>query len=247
MIRTAIKSLVIAALVFSQAHTSLFAQAPESDDPYTALALAFASEEIAILRFEQDMNVNALPTLKQIPELAQLERDCPGYFSGYLKVMRPIIFQGHMEDNAIYQEKLVALFRARLSEDQAAQAADIYGSQLGQNLLAQAILNMSAENILAEIVEGAGEDVTISAEAYSADKRESVARLLRSVSPEEMAQLEARMRGTDWLPAFMAILPEAQTINLEILNSGYSAPIEAKLDAVAQSFTASHVAACEAG
>lgn len=244
MIKSAFKSLAIACLALFPA--ALPAQEVVADDPHRALALAVSSDEIAILRFEQDMKVSFETGIKQIPEMAQLDQDCPGFILGFGKVMRGPVYEGHMDDNIWYRGKLEELFRARLSKEDAAGAARFYGSEQGQNLLAQAIASMTAENTVAEVLEDIDEDRPLSAEAYNADQVATASRLLKKLSPEEMASLNAALSQAKWFPKVMAIMPEVQALGLELFNRDYSPELNAKIEAVAENFTNEHLKACEA-
>lgn len=224
----------------------LFAQETQDEDPYKALALAVSSDDIAMLRFEQDMKVSFYPGLKQFPDLVQLDKDCPGFMLGFGKALTPVMLLGHMEDNAWYQRKLEALFRDRLSAEDTAKAAEFYGSETGQRLLARAIANMSATNTVAEVVGSEDDDLTVSREAYDADRQASLNGLLRDLGKEELERIGRSLIGQAWFPRFRAILPEIQTLGHELLNRDYSPSINSKIEAVSQTFTEKHIAACEA-
>lgn len=242
--RHSIKTLILAVLALF--HGALLAQDSSDEDPHAALALAFTSKEIALLRFEQDMKISFSSGFKQIPELVEVDKDCPGYFLGLTKAMRPVMFEGHMEDNTWYQNQLEKLFRSRLSKQDAAGAAQFYSSDDGQNLLAQAIASMAGENTVAEIVENIDEERPLSAQAYAADQEATTERLLRSMSQEELVALGTRLQGEKWFPKFLALTSEIQALGLEMFNRDYSPEIEAKIDTAIEGFTDAHLGACEA-
>ena len=163
--RNLIKAATMASLLLC--YGPVAAQSEETQDPHLALATALSSDELAELRFKQEMEVGFYAGLKAIPDMVQIENDCPGFFIGFGKALRPLMYQGHFEDNAWYRKQLDKLFRERLSKGAASGAAEFYGSDEGQRLLAMAVANLSADNTIAELVDEIDEEnIDTSEEAY---------------------------------------------------------------------------------
>ncbi|MEM6477031.1 MAG: DUF2059 domain-containing protein [Pseudomonadota bacterium] len=226
----------------------LFASVPvasqaEEQDSYTQLVNAVASDAIAELVFQQDLVISFGEAFRSDPDVVEVETDCPGYVDGYVKAVRPTLRKAHDLDYVWYRAEMAKLYRAGLTPEEALGAAQFFGSDLGQRLLASAIAQSSGDNTVREALDDEGED--ISTEAYNADKRATARNLLNALSAQERQEISVKMGGAPWFPAFQRISKKVNALGLEMVNRELSAEHNAEVNVAIDTFLEAHFATCD--
>jgi hypothetical protein len=233
---------VLLALVFAGVAPAS-AQSPR--DPYQRLVDAIASDTISGLVFDRDMQVGFEAGLRMDPEVAANEAECPGLITGLRTAVTPVMRKSHELDYQWYRAELEQLFRRTMSESEAAGAADFFATDLAQRFLATAIAQTSAENALKEAL--GTDEVTLSEEAYAADKRETTMRTMQAMNPEDLKQFTSRMAEAAWFPTFASIRPQISELGLAMGNRDFTPQHGAEFDEAAEAFSIAHFDKCEAG
>lgn len=64
----------------------------------------------------------------------------------------------------------------------------------------------------------ANDDMAVSREALASDNAETGRRVRQAMSEQELARIGGEIIATDWFPAFAALRPRMDALNLELAN-----------------------------
>lgn len=216
----------------------------QESDAYERLVLAVASDAIAELVFETEMQVGFVGALKQDPNVMETEAECPGLVSGMTDAVMPVMRKSHALDYDWYRGELDTLFRASMTKTEAAQAAEFFSSDLAQRFLATAIRQSSADNVIEDLMTNDSDVVT--KEAYAADKEETVKRTMEALAPEDLTEFTTRLAGAPWFATFAGLNPRINELGLAMGNRDLTPEHDAEFEAAINAFTQSHFEQCEA-
>lgn len=237
--------LALSAAAFCAAAVSLSLPASiaaQETDPYSRLVGAVASEAISDRVFEQDMGSSFVDALGQMPEMADIEADCPGFITGYADAVTGIMRESHEYDYRWYRSQLAQLFRAEMTQPHARGAAEFFETDLAQRFFITAISQMTAENTVRDAIEN--EDAQISQEAQAADRKATARRTVEAMPPEDMRRFAEEMSSSDWFPSFRRLRPRINTLTLAMANRDFTPEMGAKYDRISDGFIDNHLAQC---
>lgn len=218
--------------------------AAQDTDSYDHLARVLTSDAISDEVFRMNLVSGFVGVLRQDPNTAQLENECPGLIEGLTDAVEPIMLESHIEGYAWYRSELNALFRRELSESDAQGAADFWGSEFGQNVLISIAKQHSVENTVEEALETTG---PVSEEAYAADKAATVERVMENLNQQDLERFSREMAGADWFPAFQRIRGEVNALSLNLVNRDFTPSQGKQFDRAVDDFYEAHFASCDAG
>jgi len=243
MIRMTLSALATGAIVLSSLALAPATLAQEADG-YKKLIGVIASDEIANLVLETEMEIGFVAMLEQDPEVAANANECPGLISGMADAVMPAMRKSHALDYQWYRSGLERLFRRDFSEAEAADAANFFSTDLAQRFLMTAVRQSSSKNVIDEMIEN--DTNVLSEESYLADKQETVRRTLEALDPKDVAEFEFQLMIAPWAAKFAALRPEINALRLAMGNREFTPEHDAEFDEALETFLVAHYEACDA-
>ncbi|QYJ07833.1 hypothetical protein [Qipengyuania flava] len=220
-----IKRLAFCALAVSLAHAPLGA----SEDPYQKLLDAMASEEFMMEGTEDTMRTMMVSEFERDADMVAFEEECPGVYSSMTDAMMPTLLRSHRRAVGEYRTDLLALFRDRLSVEDAAGAAEFYASENGQALVRLAGDSVQYGNAMDEIRDS--EDMVVSEESFAADKEATRKEIKANLEPVLAREVGLKLLGEPWFARFLALRPEMDALELKLMNDDFTPEEDAEVDA----------------
>ncbi|MBX7483626.1 hypothetical protein [Qipengyuania qiaonensis] len=203
--------LVLPAILLSSAISPLHAEV----DDYQRLVDAFASEKWLMEDFEADAAVKLDIAYEVSPEIVESELECPGIIAAMTEALMPALSRWQLRGVREYRTGLLDLFRNRLDPADAGLAADFYASENGQAIVKLTGDSASVANTQKDV--RFSENMSASEEAIAADME---------------------LAASDWFQRFIALKPDMERLELELLNGAFSAEENAEMyDAIDATLT----------
>lgn len=244
---------LIHALALAATGTIFASQAHAQDE---AIAAAETVENDGYERFVAALSPDGLheksyaTTVNQLREyylddtnFVLLEKQCPGMIDTLLQDTDGMLREYHWAEAEAIRKLILETAHEHLTEEQAASAADVYLSPIGQKMIMAAGDNVSVRNTFDEAAYGDGEEIERG--AYDRDQMATVSKTLRALTQEEIVEFGGMVAAADWYPAFLEMNPVLQQGRYEILNAELIPGYQDRLNAAMEKSMTDHLASCE--
>jgi hypothetical protein len=216
---------LFAALAFSLAAAPLAA----GEDPYQDLVDAIASEAYLTDGTEEEMRTVMRGEFERDPDMVEFEAECPGVFTALTDAMMPTLLRSHDRAVGEYRRDLLALYRSRLSAEDARGAADFYASENGQALVRLAEENAQYGNAMDDIFRT--DDMVVSEESFAADKEATRDAVKANMEPLLMREVGQQLMTEAWFARVIALRQEMHALELKLMNDDLTPEEDAEADA----------------
>lgn len=215
--------------------------APSEQRPHELLVEAFSPMSLHEITF-----ANTLTQLdefyRESPEFASIELACPGFVDALFKEAKPAMREFHFMEAALVRDLLLQIFTENFTAEQARQGVALYGSELGQKIVHLSGQNQNFRNTMDSVVGNEGGEVDRS--AFDRDSAATTAKVIRSMSREEITSFAELAMATEFFPLLQKLLPEIQQRRFDLLNSDVLAEANGAFTAALDRGMQAHIEQC---
>jgi hypothetical protein len=222
--------MAMAAPLPAMAQATAPVEATQVQTPASVLATLLSKEERQFGQLVPMVDSFFTQLKLSTPEVADLSAEYPGLEAVWKKAMMPILIDEVRASLPEYRRELAALFTEKFTPGELAQLNRFWGSPVGQHLLEKASSSIRFNQISKELAsEIEDENLDVSKSAYEKDKQAAVARTVRSLTPEQLAEL-ARFEQSPVGQKFVRLRDQKQQIDLRYFNKEPSDATNAKIE-----------------
>ena len=227
---------------FAQAQAEATATAlPYEQSPHRMLVEAFSPMSLHEITF-----ITALAQIDEFyrdnPDFAAIDLKCPGFIDAIFDEARPSMREFHFAEAGLVRDLLLEIFTEKFTVDQAREGVELYGSPLGQKMVHLSGKNQNFKNTMVAASED--EEGDVDRRAFDRDSEATTARLMHSMSREEIMAFGEMAIATEFFPLLQKLLPEIQQRRFELLNSDVLAKENAAFSAALDRGMQTHLEQC---
>lgn len=224
---------------------AVFASAPlraQDADPHETLVEQLTTRETFDIAYRRLMDVDLPAAFLADPDIAALEKECPGAVQALLTAASPLFLRINRESESEYREMLREFLATRMSDADAQAAARFFASDVGQRFLR----TVGAESTLGNSLHGAmaDDEGAIDRASFERDRRTSAATTVAALSDADRRAF-ADTLNTSWGKAFSSMASELADLRFHLLSRDLTPEQGAELDSLANRVLLQHFTACD--
>jgi hypothetical protein len=163
--------------------------------------------------------------LRRDGNIAVIEAAHPGFLKQMRAATRPIIAGYSQRVKLAYRPRMIAILRAELTAEDAAEIAEFYASPVGRRLVAGVSQSYRPEAVLGTI--GSDEQVTVAEVERDMDGATQAA--LQGLSAAETAELHAEIAAHPAMAKLVPLVPKIAALRAEMEEQPMTAEEEAAI------------------
>lgn len=214
----------------------------QSADPHTDLVAALAPEDELAAQFRQMVEVEFPASLRAEPDVAALERECPGTIDSMVAAAQPLMRARMDSFVSAYRTALEDLLAAEMPAADAREAADFYVSDLGRRMMAARRAPRKHDN--AELSVDSNPSGRLDQAALVRDETVAADAGNAALSAADRAALDAAFEGTDWGRTMRRLRSAISGLQLRVYNSSIAGQQPA-IETAIERAGAAQLARCE--
>lgn len=213
-------------------------------NPHDALVAELAAPDMFVSSFNRIIETDMPAVLRKDPNVAAIERVCPGTIDAVIAALAPTLAEFNDRGVAEYRVSLRELLGARLSAEDAAQAAEFFASDVGHRFLRTVGSQSGMRNSLESALDsGEGE---IDRGAFQRDQQQAVRDGMAELSPADIRAINAAVSTSSWGKAFAGLSGEIVELRYRITNTKLTPEEELRFEKLSAEAMDAHLRTCGA-
>lgn len=224
---------------------AVFVSAPlcaQDANPHEALVEALTTRETFDVAFQHLMNVDLPAAFLADPDIAELEKECPGAVQALLTAASPLFLRINQESESEYHKAMADFLAARMSDAEADAAANFFASDVGQRFLrtvgAESTLGNSLRSAMAD------DEGAVDRASFDRDRQSSAAATVAALGDADRRAL-AETFDTSWGKTLRAMVPELADLRFRLMSMDLTPEQSTELESLANRVLLGHFTTCD--
>ncbi len=194
-----------------------------------------------VASFHRILEVDMPAVLGSDPNIAAIERVCPGTIHAVIEAFTPTLTELNDRGVAEYRAALRELLGARLSAVDAGEAAEFFASDVGHRFLRTISGQSGMRNSLKSAMDSEGE---IDRGAFQRDQQQAVLDGIAELGPADIRAINEAVATSSWGKAFAGLSGQIVDLRYRITNTKLTPEEELQFEKLSAEAVDAHMETC---